>query len=137
MTANLQCNKQENPKSIASLKGESLENVKVYKYFEGDVKFDEPTTGTIELTLHADMKECKFYCHARNLTRISKLDSLFRGRILNSCQTWSNIKTQQHKMNSLYLSFIMKMVNTGEEMLIREVSSTQIMNNCESLGQLT
>ena len=94
LSAHTDTKKGKYPKSIASLKGESLENVKVYKYFEGDVKFDEPTTGTIELTLHADMKECKFYCHARNLTRISKLDSLFRGRILNSCQTWSNIKTQ-------------------------------------------
>ena len=46
-------------------------------------------------------------------TRTLMLDSLVRSRITYSCQTWSVTKAQLARMNSLYMSFIRKMVNGG------------------------
>ena len=111
----------EYPSTIASLNGETLENVKSYKYLGCEIKFDEPTTGNTELTLRKDMSECKFYSHAGNLlnrkinikTRILMLNSLVRSRILYSCQTWCITQLQMQQMNSQYLNFIRKMVNGG------------------------
>ena len=109
------------PVSITSLNGEPISNVKSYKYLGSEVKFDEPTTGTTELTLRSDMAECKFYSHAGNLmnkninikTRMLMLDSLVRSRILYSCETWITTKSQMRQMNSHYLTFIRKMINGG------------------------
>ena len=39
------------PTTIASLAGESLENVKIYRYLGCDIKYDESTTGDTELNL--------------------------------------------------------------------------------------
>ena len=107
--------------TIASLNGETLENVKSYKYLGCEIKFDELATGNTELTLHKDMSECKFYSHAGNLlnrkinikTRMLMLNSLVRSRILYSCQTWCITQLQMQQMNSQYLNFIRKMVNGG------------------------
>ena len=109
------------PKSIATLHGKPVENVKVYRYLGSEINYKEPTTGTTELTLRTDAAECKFYSLAKSLmnkkinlkTRTLMLDSLVRSRITYSCQTWSTTKTQLAQMNSLYMSFIRKMVNGG------------------------
>ena len=113
--------KGEYESTITSLNGEPLENVKSYKYLGCEIRYDEPATGTTELTLRKDMADCKFYCHAGNLlnkkinikTRMMMLDSLVRSRILYSCQTWCITKLQMQQMNSQYLNFIRKMVNGG------------------------
>ena len=114
-------NEGDYPSSIATLDGEPVENVKNYKYLGCEVKFDEPTTGTTELTLRSDMAECKFYSHAGNLmnkkmnikTRMLMLDSLVRSRLLYSCETWNVTKLQMSQLNSQYLTFIRKMMNGG------------------------
>ena len=41
------------------------------------------------------------------------LDSMVRSRVTYSCQTWSITKTQLNRLQSLYMSFIRKMVNGG------------------------
>jgi len=52
-------NEGDYPSSIATLDGEPVENVKNYKYLGCEVKFDEPTTGTTELTLRSDMANAR------------------------------------------------------------------------------
>ena len=121
MILNQEPNDQEYPKSISSLHGKPLENVETYRYLGSEINYKEPTTGPTELALRVDVAECKFYSLARNLmnkkinlkTRIAMLDSMVRSRVTYSCQTWSITKTQLNRLQSLYMSFIRKMVNGG------------------------
>jgi hypothetical protein len=122
MILNQQYQEQEYPTSIASLRGEKLENIKSYKYLGCEIKYDEPTTGTTELDIRSDDAEGKLYAHAKkrlfNLqikikNRTRMLNSLVRSRIIYSCQTWSCTKAQLSKMNSLYMSFIRKITKGG------------------------
>ena len=121
MILNQQYQEQEYPTSIASLRGEKLENIKSYKYLGCEIKYDEPTTGTTELNMRSDAAEGKFYALAKKLfnmqiklkTRTRMLNSLVRSRIIYSCQTWSCTKAQLSKMNSLYMSFIRKITKGG------------------------
>ena len=77
---------QEYPSTIASLSGEALENVKVFRYLGCDIKFDEPSTGEAELNLRTDAATGAFYGHSRNMmnhkiymkTRVMMLNSLVR-----------------------------------------------------------
>jgi hypothetical protein len=112
---------QEYPTTIASLNGEALENVKVFRYLGCDIKFDEPSTGEAELNLRTDAATSKFYALSRNMmnskinmkTRVMMLNSLVRSRLTYGCQTWSCSKNQMNKLNSAYMGFIRRMVKGG------------------------
>ena len=121
MILNQQYDNGEYPTTIGLLRGKELDNVKIYRYLGCEIKFDEPTTGTTELNLRAEVAECKFYSLSRSMmnkkinlkTRTTMLNSLVRSRIVYSCQTWSTTKTQLNRMNALYMSFIRKMTSGG------------------------
>ena len=59
--------KEKYPSTIATLNGEDLENVKVFRYLGSDIKFDESSTGEAELNLRTDAATGKFYTHSRNM----------------------------------------------------------------------
>ena len=88
---------QEYPATISSLNGTDVENVISYRYLGSEIKFDEASTGEAEINLRMDAAECKFYSLARNMmnmriwlhTRVSRLNSLVRSRIVYSCQMWT------------------------------------------------
>ena len=117
MILSQQHDEREYPKSIATLRGKQLENVRTYRYLGCEIKYDEPTTGETELNFRCDAAACKFYSLGRNMmntkirlkTRVLMLNSLVRSRIVYSSQTWSVTKTQINRMNSLYISLIRKM----------------------------
>ena len=121
MIFNQQYENREYPVSIASLGDQKLDNVKTYRYLGAEIKYDEPTTGSAEMSLRTDAAECKFYSLTKNLlnmkinikVRVQILNSLIRSRITYSCQTWSITKLQLNKMTSTYMSFLRKMTKGG------------------------
>ena len=121
MIFNQQLDQTEYPTTIASLGGEKLENVKVYKYLGSDIKFDESSTGESELNLRTDAATNKFFSLARNLmnykiyikTRVLMVNSLVRSRLTHACQTWNCNQNQMAKMNVVYMQFIRRMVKGG------------------------
>ena len=112
---------QEYPSTIASLSGEALDNVKVFRYLGCDIKFDEPSTGEAELNLRTDAATGAFYGHSRNMmnhkiymkTRVMMLNSLVRSRLVYGCQTWSCNRNQIKKLNAAYMGYIRRMVKGG------------------------
>ena len=65
MILNQQYEDRHYPASIATLRGNPLENVKTYRYLGCEIKFNEHTTGEAELNLRSDAAECKFYSLGR------------------------------------------------------------------------
>ena len=113
--------KEKYPSTIATLNGEDLENVKVFRYLGSDIKFDESSTGEAELNLRTDAATGKFYTHSRNMMnqkiymkiRVSMLNSLVRSRLTYGCQTWNCNTNQMNKLNSTYMGYIRRMVKGG------------------------
>ena len=112
---------EQYPTSIAKLDDEEVGNVKSFKYLEGIIQFDQPTTGDTEITTRIDMAEAKFYEHGKKLmnhkirlsTRILILNSLVRSRLTYGCQTWTLNNRQKERVNSAYTSMQRKMVRGG------------------------
>ena len=113
--------RQDYPSTIASLSGEALDNVKIFRYLGCDIKFDEPSTGEAELNLRTDAATGAFYGHSRNMmnhkiymnTRVLMLNSLVRSRLVYGCQTWSCNRNQIKKLNTAYMGYIRRMVKGG------------------------
>lgn len=59
----LDTEKEKHPSTIATLNGEDLENVMVFRYLDSN-KFDESSTGEAELNLRTDAATGKFYTHS-------------------------------------------------------------------------
>ena len=53
------------PESITSLNGKAVENVKIFRYFGDDIKFNEPSTGTAKI--RTSVAESKFIQLSRKL----------------------------------------------------------------------
>ena len=67
MIFNQQLDNEEYPTTVASLNGESLENVVIYRYLGCDIKYNESSTGDTELNLRTDAATNKFYSNSKNL----------------------------------------------------------------------
>ena len=121
MILNQQYEDRHYPASIATLRGNPLENVKTYRYLGCEIKFNEHTTRAAELNLRSDAAECKFYSLGRSMfnmkinlkIRITMLNALVRSRIVYACQTWNVTQTQMRKMSSVYTTMIRKMTKGG------------------------
>ena len=121
MIFNQQLENKEYPTSIASLDGEDLENVTIYRYLGCDIKYDESTTGDSEYNLRTDAATNKFYSNSKNLlnqkiylkTRVLMVNSLVRSRLTYACQTWSSAQSQLAKLNATYMGYLRRLVKGG------------------------
>ena len=109
------------PETIASLQGTPIDNVTSFVYLGCVIKYNEQSTGDIELNLRTDANENAFYAHGKNLmnktiilrTRVQILDSLVRSRLTYSCSVWTTTAAQLDKTCSAYTSMLQKMVKGG------------------------
>ena len=117
----LDCDTTSYPQSLVTLHGQAVENVRVFCYLGGEIKFDEPGTGDTEVDLRVSLAESKFYELSKKLLnhkillspRIHILNSMVRSRLTYSCQTWTLTKRQNEKIESTYASMLRKMVKGG------------------------
>ena len=109
------------PKSISSLEGKPIENVKLFRYLGSEIKHDEDYTGDAEINLRIDCAEGKFYQLGKKFmnfnialsTRIKLLHSLVRSRLTYGCQIWTLTTRQKERIGSVYFSMLRKMVRGG------------------------
>ena len=78
----LDTEKEKHPSTIATLNGEDLENVMVFRYLDSN-KFDESSTGEAELNLRTDAATGKFYTHSFQEYDESK--NLYENKGLTQC----------------------------------------------------
>ena len=91
------------PTTICKLDGKEIENVKVFRYLGGNIKFDEQNTGDEEIELRIESAESKFYETGKKLfnqkillkTRAQIINSLVRSRLTYACQCWSLTEKQK------------------------------------------
>ena len=112
---------REYPKSIINLGEESITNVPTFKYLGSKVQHDEHTTGWTEINFRIDSAKAQF-AQQKNLftnqnislkTRTKFLNSYVRSRLTYSCQNWALTKIQFNKLDSVYATFLRKMVRNG------------------------
>ena len=111
MILNHQYLNTEYPESVITVNGEHIKNVKVFKYLGCQIKYDEPSTGNLELELRIDAAENKFYELGRKLmnhkimlsTRIKILNALVRSWLTYACQIWILTKRQSDHINASYM----------------------------------
>ena len=121
MIFNQQLDYEEYPTTVASLNGESLENVVIYRYLGCDIKYNESSTGDTELNLRTDAATNKFYSNSKNLlnkkiylkTRVLMINSLVRSRLTYASQTWSCTQSQLTKLNATYMGYLRRLVKGG------------------------
>ena len=109
------------PNSIADLQNLSIENVKTFRYLGDKIKYNEPSTGNIEIDLRICVAEAKFYEMVRKFTnfkihvktRVLILNSIVRSRLTDSCPTWNVNQTQMNRINSAYVGMLTKLVRNG------------------------
>ena len=51
----------EYPKTIVNMNNTLVENTAIFKYLACNIKYDEPSTGPLELEIHIDTTSYKFY----------------------------------------------------------------------------
>ena len=111
------------PESIVNLDNVPVENVRTFRYLGDYIKFNEPTSGDTEIDLRISVAENKFRALSRTLcnrnikleTRIYTLNTMVRGRLIYSCQTWNVNQIQMNRINSTYMNMNMmrKMIRDG------------------------
>jgi len=109
------------PETIANLNGQTVENVKDFRYLGDDIKFNEPSTGDTEIDLRITIAENKFVQISKKLcnrktnltTRVYILNTMVRTRLTYSCQTWNTDQHQMNRVNSSYMTMLRKMINNG------------------------
>ena len=100
------------PESIVNLDNVPVENMRTFRYLGDYIKFNEPTTGDTEIDLRISVAENKFRSLSRTLcnrnikleTRIYTLNTMVRGRLTYSCQTWNVNQIQINHINSTYMN---------------------------------
>ena len=111
------------PESIAELQNMTIENVKTFRYLGDEIKYDEPSTGSAEISLRISLAEAKFYELINKLTnykihlktRVLIFNSMVRSRLTYSCQTWNVSTTEMNRINSVYVSMLRKLVRNGSK----------------------
>ena len=81
------------PESIAELQNRGIENVKTFRYFGDEIKFDGPSTGTAEINLCISLAEAKFYELKNKITNhkiVNRVDKSIDIQ-LNGSQ-WTDLK---------------------------------------------
>ena len=120
------CQDNENPprdypESIIDLCGQAITNVPSFKYLGSKIQHDEHTTGWTEINFRIDSAKAQF-AQQKNLftnhnisikTRTKFLNSYVRSRLTYSCQNWALTKIQFNKLDSVYATFLRKMVRNG------------------------
>ena len=144
MIFNQQLDNEEYPTTVASLNGESLENVVVYRYLGCDIKYNESSTGGTELNLRTDAATNKFYSISKNLlnqkiylkTRVLMINSLVRSRLTYASQTWNCTKSQLTKLNATYMGYLRRLVKGGFDRKDGgwsfKYSNTQLLRICNT-----
>ena len=144
MIFNQQLDNEEYPTTVASLNGESLENVVIYRYLGCDIKYNESSTGDTELNLRTDAATNKFYSISKNLlnqkiylkTRVLMINSLVRSRLTYASQTWNCTKSQLTKLNATYMGYLRRLVKGGFDRKDGgwsfKYSNTQLLRICNT-----
>ena len=108
-------------KSIATLKGEKVENNQEFRYLGAQLHEDQPATGDLEIFNRIESAKCKFASLKYLLvnydialgTRLKFLNAYVRSRLTYSAQNWSITKLQTNRIDVTYRHFLRKMVNRG------------------------
>ena len=111
----------EYPSSICNMEEKEIDNVKVFRYLGGNIKYDEHSTGDEEIELRLESGEAKFYELVKKLlnhkivlkTRVQILNSLVRSRLTYACQCWPLTIKQKQLLCSKYNLMLRKMVKGG------------------------
>ena len=111
------------PESIAELQNQVIENVKTFRYFRDEIKFEEPSTGTAEINLRISLAEAKLYKLKNKITnykillktRVLILNSMVRSRLTYSSQTWNISIAEMNRINSVYIGMLRKLVRNGSK----------------------
>ena len=114
-------NANEYPTSICSLEGKRIDNVEVFRYLGGNIKYDEQNTGDEEIELRLESGEAKFYALSKKLfnhkialrTRAQILNTLIRSRLTYACQCWSITEKQKQLLCSKYNLMLRKITKGG------------------------
>ena len=132
------------PKTIASVNGEEVDNVKEFRYLGSQFYYDQAGTGEIEITSRKDAAESKFYEHGKKFmnyrinlaVRTSILNSLVRSRLTYGCQTWMLTTAQMKQIDSCYTSMLRKMVRGGYKRKEGEwgykITNEQLIKMCKT-----
>ena len=110
-----------------------MKNVSIFKYLGARVHQAESSTGWTEINYRIDSAKAQF-AQKKNLfinhdisikTRTKFLNSYIRSRLTYSCQNWALTKVQLNKLDSVYATFLRKMIRGGYS---RQPSSNDSIN---------
>ena len=109
------------PKSIISMRGQSIKNVKTFRYLGATIMYNNCSTGDVEITNRLSAAKSKFFelkqlftNHKVKLaTRQRFFDSLVRSRLTYGSQAWVLTQKQKDRLQSEYVHLQRFMVKGG------------------------
>ena len=134
----------EYPTSICSLEDKRIDNVKVFRYLGGNIKYNEQNTGDEEVELRLESGEAKFYALSKKFfnhkiplrTRAQILNTLIRSRLTYACQCWSITEKQKQLLCSKYNLMLRKMTKGGfhrkDNSMSFKYTNADILRLCKS-----
>lgn len=149
MNAKFDSDVEENgyPESLLSIHGETIKNVKSFRYLGSWLHEAQPATGNVEIDARIQAAKFKFgelksllQNHRINLgTRMTFYNAFIRARLTYACQTWTLTSAQKRRLNSTHSTLLRHMIRGG----FRRVSITdndfrykntneQILHFCKS-----
>ena len=112
---------EEYPKTLLTINGHPLKNVKTFVYLGSRLKNNEPFTGDFEVTSRINLAKSKFESMRHILAnqqlhmwiRLIFYNAFIRSRMTYACQTWTLTAEQIRKLNSADADLKRRMIRGG------------------------